>query len=122
MFIRYLWGYKRLLLTGVIAGFCLLAPPTGALAMEEMGKDMGKFERALQDNFPGSYKLYMDLNGEDKTEVFREFKKTNPQEGVARFATVIAKILKLSIDQASHSQHQSAAPAAADMHHGAHPQ
>lgn len=118
--IQHVWGYRCLLLAGAIAGLCLLTSPTGTSAAEDAGKDIGKFERALQDNFPGSYRLYMDLSVQGKTEVFREFRKTNPQEGAARFTTVIAKILKLSIDRNSRSS-QSAAPHTS-YQHGTHPQ
>ncbi len=91
-------AYGRVL-AGAIAGLCLLALSAGVLATEDVAKDVGKFEQTLKDNFPGSYKLYMDLNSEGRSEVFKEFKKSNADEGMARFSTVIAKILRLSIDR-----------------------
>lgn len=79
----------------VVALLGVLALPLGLSAAE----DRTQFEQTLQANFPGSYKLYVGLDAEAKTQVYREYKKTDANDGMARFSAVIAKILQLSINR-----------------------
>lgn len=70
--------------------------------------ERAKFEQALEDTFPGSYTLYNALNGEAQNKVFREYKKTDKEAGIARFSPVIAKILELAITQGQAPQRSGA--------------
>lgn len=66
----------------------------------------GEFEQVLKESFPGSYMLYTSLSGDARSRVFKEYKRSVNEPGIARFSKVIAKILELTIeeDQGSRSK------------------
>ncbi|GMQ90513.1 MAG: hypothetical protein BMS9Abin10_0900 [Gammaproteobacteria bacterium] len=67
--------------------------PTTALAAGERDR----FEQQLADQFPGSYELYRSLGDDARVKVFKTYAKSDEEAGIARFSTVIAKILELLV-------------------------
>jgi hypothetical protein len=59
--------------------------------------EQARFEQQLEDQFPGSYKLYSSLGNDAKLKVYKTYAKTDEEAGIARFSTVIAKILDLAV-------------------------
>jgi hypothetical protein len=59
--------------------------------------EQARFEQQLEDQFPGSYKLYSSLGNDAKSKVYRTYAKTDEEAGIARFSTVIAKILEFAV-------------------------
>ncbi|MBW8054488.1 MAG: hypothetical protein ACE10E_10495 [Acidiferrobacterales bacterium] len=59
--------------------------------------EQARFEQQLEDQFPGSYKLYSSLANDSKLKVYKTYAKTDEEAGIARFSTVIAKILDLAV-------------------------
>ncbi|MFQ5757901.1 MAG: hypothetical protein ACE5H7_17650 [Acidiferrobacterales bacterium] len=61
--------------------------------------EQARFEQQLEDEFPGSYKLYSSLGNDGKSQVYKAYAKTDKEAGIARFSTVIAKILELAVTE-----------------------
>ena len=72
--------------------------------------EMGDFEAALKENFPGSYTLYASLSGDSQQRVYKEYKKNSADLGIGRFSKVIAKILELVIEEGGASPLKTVAP------------
>lgn len=72
--------------------------------------DLGNFEAALKENFPGSYTLYTTLSGDSQQRVYKEYKRNSADPGLGRFSKVIAKILELVIEEGA------ASPAKTEAH------
>ena len=57
--------------------------------------DRAAFERQLKDNFPASYSLYEKMKPKNKDVVFEEYNQAR-SPGIARFNTVLGKIITIS--------------------------
>ena len=57
--------------------------------------DRAAFERQLKDNFPASYSLYEKMKPKNRDVVFEEYNQAK-SPGIARFNTVLGKIITIS--------------------------